>query len=78
MGGINNTDLNDLLSKAIEAKPEFVPIPPLCMSDLEVMQNDGAEIENNICRDVVLFISLALNLILAVFLGCLYATSHIP
>lgn len=29
MGKIDNTDLNDLLKKAIEAKPDFVESPPL-------------------------------------------------
>lgn len=29
MGKIDNTDLNNLLNQAIEAKPEFVPPPPL-------------------------------------------------
>jgi uncharacterized Zn finger protein (UPF0148 family) len=66
---------NPLYSKRmnIEAKPEFMPPPSVEFPE----NNDGDFVETTNQRDVVLFISLALNLAFATCLGCIYATSHL-
>ena len=66
---IDNTDLNNLLQKAIEAKPEFVPAPaPLIISDHSLFA--VYPWKYRACLYFVLGVMVGI-------VGCLYAASYL-
>ena len=66
---IDNTDLNNLLQKAIEAKPEFVEPPPL------IPWNDtGLKVIHPWFYRASIYFAIG---VMVGITGCLYATSHI-
>ena len=69
MGKIDNTDLNNLLNQAIEAKPEFVPPPPL----IPYGNTELKIIHPWFYRAVIHFV---IGVVVGI-LWCLYATSYV-
>lgn len=77
---IDNTELNNLLRKAIEAKPEFVEPPPLVPIGRPRLGwkpksfNPDPYANFNKLLLIILMVCLA---VASFVMGCLYATSHI-
>ena len=67
---IDNTDLNNLLKQAIEAKPEYVEPPPLIALD----DSEFKIIHPWFYHAAIYFV---LGLIVGI-VGCLYATGYVP
>ena len=77
---IDNTDLNNLLQKAIEAKPEFVEPPPLIPIGRPRLGWKPKPFNPDPYANFNKFLLMMVMICLAVMcfvLGCLYATSHI-
>ena len=68
---IDNTDLNDLLKKAIEVKPEYVEPPPLLPIDKPVLdykpQLSSAELYKNF-KKVLIFRLLVCMIVVGVLI----------